>query len=222
MKRSAIFLSAALLLAGTALVTTGALLPAQETSPTMLARRIGAIKQTDGVVTGNRTRVKIVKNKVAPPFTEAEFDIMYNEGISSTGHVVAVAEWLHLIPNFHPHFYLHYIGVNDAAYAFFATRPQSREAILAHLEDEKNRRALHRIVRGRSAIIQSYLRLKDWFSGPPAVFGAPTPPAKTLGPELRADVDRTPIVDYIERIYQPNLLRLFDLHRKRGEQAILV
>ena len=51
-------------------------------------RRIGQIKDASGKVIGNRTKIKVVKKKVAPPFTECEFDIMYNEGISLTGSLI--------------------------------------------------------------------------------------------------------------------------------------
>jgi recombination protein RecA len=59
-------------------------------------RRIGAIKDKDEVV-GNQTRVKIIKNKVAAPFRQAEFDIMYGEGISKSGELIDLGVAANLI-----------------------------------------------------------------------------------------------------------------------------
>lgn len=60
-------------------------------------RKGKAIKASDGTVMGNETKIKVVKNKVAAPFQEAEFDIMYNEGISSVGSLLDLAQEMEII-----------------------------------------------------------------------------------------------------------------------------
>ncbi|MEO8784902.1 MAG: recombinase RecA [Candidatus Saccharimonadales bacterium] len=86
-------------------------------------RRIGQIKQGDSII-GNRTRVKVVKNKIAPPFRQAEFDIMYNQGISVTGDVLDLAV---------------VDGIVEKAGAWFAydgqNIAQGREAAKQYLQD---------------------------------------------------------------------------------------
>jgi recombination protein RecA len=86
-------------------------------------RRIGQIKQGDNVI-GNRTRVKVVKNKIAPPFREAEFDIMYNQGISVSGDILDMAAARDIVEK------------SGAWYALDGTKiGQGREATKKYLED---------------------------------------------------------------------------------------
>jgi recombination protein RecA len=89
-------------------------------------RRIGQIKQGEEVI-GNRTRVKVVKNKIAPPFRQAEFDIMYNKGISRSGDILDLAVEHNIV---------------DKAGAWFAYGEgkigQGREAAKTYLEENPN------------------------------------------------------------------------------------
>ena len=89
-------------------------------------RRIGAVKEGE-VVTGNRTKVKIVKNKVAAPFRDAEFDILYGEGISREGDVLDLAV-LHNI-----------VDKSGAWYSFSGERiGQGRENVRNYLKENKD------------------------------------------------------------------------------------
>ena len=86
-------------------------------------RRVEALKQS-GEVTGNRTRVKVVKNKIAPPFKEAEFDIMFGEGISCEGDILDLAAGINIIVK------------SGAWYAYEGTKiGQGRENAKQYLKD---------------------------------------------------------------------------------------
>jgi recombination protein RecA len=85
-------------------------------------RRVETLKNGTEMV-GNRTRAKIVKNKVAPPFKEAEFDIMYGEGISKIGEIVDLAVKLDIIEK------------GGAWFTYGETRIQGRDGMKQYLKD---------------------------------------------------------------------------------------
>jgi hypothetical protein len=145
------------------------------------------------------------------------------DGLSSSGHVVAVVDWLHRIPNLNPRFYLHYLGVNDALYVDLLAKnvPSDNSKLLSLLERQIQTRTLSRTLRARSALVRSYLRLTAWLIGPPTLMSSRWS-AETAVPEFKAQVNRDLIRDYIDRIYKPNLRRLIALHRQNGEQAVFV
>ncbi len=100
-------------------------------------RRVGSIKEGTDII-GNRTRVKIVKNKVAPPFREAEFDIIYGEGISTLGELVDLAVEYNILQK-SGSWYAYgeeRIGQGrEAAKAWLKEHPEAQEAIRQQVKE---------------------------------------------------------------------------------------
>jgi recombination protein RecA len=105
-------------------------------------RRIGQIKEREEVV-GNQTRVKVVKNKVAPPFKQVEFDIMYGEGISKTGELVDLGVKAGVVEK------------SGAWFSFNGARiGQGRENAKAYLkENPKLAAEIEKLIRHRAGLI---------------------------------------------------------------------
>jgi recombination protein RecA len=130
-------------------VTTGGRALKFYSSVRIDVRRIETLK-ADGEMIGNRTRAKVVKNKVAPPFREAEFDIMYGEGISHTGELLDLGVRLDLVQKSGSWFNMGDIRLGqgrDAAKQYFKDNPDEAAKLEAAI-----RRDFHKLMSNQSRI----------------------------------------------------------------------
>ena len=112
-------------------------------------RRVETLK-AGGEMIGNRTRAKVVKNQVAPPFREAEFDIMYGEGISRTGEILDLGVKLDLIQKSGSWFSMGEVRMGqgrDAAKQYLTDHPDVCDAL-----EEDIRRNFHKLMSNQSKV----------------------------------------------------------------------
>ena len=112
-------------------------------------RRVEALKNGSEII-GNRTRAKIVKNKVAPPFREAEFDIMYGEGISRDGELLDLGVKLDLVQKAGSWYSMGELRIGqgrDAAKSWLKANPEEADRLEAAV-----RRDFHKLMTGQAKI----------------------------------------------------------------------
>lgn len=168
-------------------VTTGGRALKYYSSVRIDVRRIEGLKDSTGAFIGNRTRAKIVKNKVAPPFREAEFDIMYGEGISKYGELVDLAVKLDIIHKSGSWFSMgdERIGQGkDAAKQYLKDHPD----ICTHVEEEIRKNSFQLMSSQAQAAARAAGRAPQPAAEPTPAEDAPAVPRKA-GPTAAKLID---------------------------------
>jgi hypothetical protein len=180
----------------------------QETMSAIELATVGGSTTDQHYITEGQTWQDVLRTLTGVRVANAGVD-----GMTSFGHLVAVSEWLHEIPNFSPKNYLHFIGVNDAALIQEAQQ---------HDFDRSGRSNPWLLsLSKRSAIVGAVEKLWSRSTGPRAVAHGAITPQRNVS-FVKADIDQDTIEPFIESVYKPNLRKLIQLHRRRNERVIFV
>lgn len=167
-------------------VTTGGRALKYYSSVRIDVRRIEGLKDSNGSFIGNRTRAKIVKNKVAPPFREAEFDIMFGEGISKVGEIIDLGVKLGIVQKSGAWFNYGDVRLGqgrDNAKQFLKDNPAVAEEIEKIVRENADRL----IAAGKKGTVKPIEKVAAPVAAPAAEEAAPAAP-KTTGSEVDLDI----------------------------------
>ena len=164
---------------------------------------VGGSTTDQGYITEGQTWQDVIHIETGLVVANAGID-----GITLPTHIVAVEDWLHRIPGLHPRYYLHFLGVNDAARSSAPAVPTGRDSWT-------------RWLRPRSAIYLALRRIQDRFAPPLIVNQKATTFSRTAA-WVRVELDQKKISKFIEASFKPTLRTLMKVHHAKNETVILV